>query len=332
MASSTASSTDNSDPRLLPRPGSTPTAPLSKLERVTISPLLASPTTNNHGINTHTRGLSEISILANSEFDSTAGLFKSLEDPFDNFHPLESHRFIPYHIVAPTLGVLPREIRDIIYTDLIVAGELCILRTSKAVCQEVTELLYKQGTCRILLDMTLPYAGKKFAIRKFHASAIQNLDIDIRNLHRGLSFHRHHSLSSFKMFSGSSVCRQKCHITFSQCNLSLIRRDWYEQPGPRRLLKNLRTLTGFKTLTIKIRFFPLSSLSKVSKYLQFIKDYLEVSLGEAIWREGTKANYEAKYLECHPRDRTKANYEANYLEFHPRDHWQARQEGQSSRI
>ena len=319
MASSTASSTDNSDPRLLPRLGSTLATPLSKLEKLTVCHPPDSPPTNIHEINAQERGFSEISILANSEFGSTAGPFESLEDPFDNFHPLESHRFIPYHIAAPTLGVLPREIRDIIYTDLIVAGELCILRTSKAVCQEVTELLYKQGTCRFILDMTLPYARKKFAIRKFHASAIQNLDIDIRRV-RGIMIHGYHSSRSFKIFSGSCICRQNCHITFYHSNISMSRREWLYSQLLRELLDDIRTLTGFKKLTIqkltiKNRPSIRSNVPKISKILQFIKDYLEVSLGEAIWREGTKANYEAKYLE-----------------FHPRDHWQARQGGQSSTI
>ena len=252
--------------------------------------------------------------MASSEFDSTTELLEALEDPFDNFHPLESQRFIPYHLSAPTLCVLPREIRDIIYTDLIVAGELRILLTSKAVCQEVTQLLYKQGTCRFILDMTLPYAGQEFALRKFHASAIQNLHIDIRKVYE-LVIHDYHSSRPFKIFSGSSVCRQNCHINFDPRSISMARHEWPQSWRVRELLDDLRTLMGFKTLTIKKRSCNPRSISKVSNSLQFIKDYLEVSLGEAIWREGTKANQEVKYLE-----------------FHPRDHWEACQEGQSSRI
>ena len=96
-----------------------------------------------------------------------------------------------------------------------------------------------------------------------------------------------------------------------------------ERPNSQRLrelLDDIGTLTGFKKLTIKkltIKNRPSirSNVPKVSKILQIIKDYLEVWLGEAIWREGTRANHEA-----------------GYFEFHPRDHWEACQEEQSSRI
>ena len=107
-------------------------------------------TTNTAIVDTYKIGLYESEISANSENSSTAELLQSLEDHFDAFHPLGSKSFIAYHISSPTLSILPREIRDIIYIDLIVADDLSILQTSKAVCREVTQLLYRRGTCRIV--------------------------------------------------------------------------------------------------------------------------------------------------------------------------------------
>ncbi|CAD6568625.1 MAG: hypothetical protein ASARMPRED_001886 [Alectoria sarmentosa] len=317
MASSTASSTDNSDPRLLPRPGSTSTTPLSKLETVTISPPLDSPTTNTHGINAHKRGFSEISILANSEFGSTAGLLGSLDD-LSTVSTLSNP-----NVSFPTISQPPPSASYLVRSETSSIPTLSWLVnfafSAKAVCQEVTELLYKQGTCRFILDITLPYAGKKFALRKFHASAIQNLDIDLRKVH-GIMIHGYHSSRFFKIFSGSCICRQNCHITFYHNNTSMNRRERPNSQRLRELLDDIGTLTGFKKLTIKkltIKNRPSirSNVPKVSKILQIIKDYLEVWLGEAIWREGTRANHEA-----------------GYFEFHPRDHWEACQEEQSSRI
>ena len=228
-------------------------------------------------------------------------LIEAPEDPFDAFHPLETISIIPIQISAPTLSLLPREIRHMIYTDLIVAGDLELLRTSKAVCQEMTQLLYKRGVCRIVHD-------KAFTLKKFHAFAIQNLEICLT---MGLGDYR--DLNLIKKFNGSSVCRQNCHIILERddggtSGFSVLSGGWREVPP--FLLDHLRALMGFKKLTIGIRCV---EARRVPRFLQSVKDELEGSLGEGIWH-----------------GRMDKDHGAQYLEFYPRGFWETQQEKGSS--
>ena len=227
---------------------------------------------------------------------SDTELFETLENPFDAFHSLESNPFMPYHVSSPTLGLLPREIRDIIYTDLIVAGELSILRTSKAVCQEMTQLLYKHGTCHVVLDMNKSKTERDFTLNELQASAIQNLHIRLF-LVGDLDPDPH----LFRMFSDSPICRQNCHITVEFCSRFS---SWMTYPQPDlqvrpNILDLFRALANFKTLTVKTRY--LDSKLHV-KVLQTFADSLKVSLGGASWHGKAEPDCQAQYLEFHPCD------------------------------
>ena len=249
---------------------------------------------------------SESDISTHSEeHRSIPEFMETLDDPFDAFHPLESKPFIPFHISAPTLYRLPREIRDFVYADLVVAGKLNIFRTSKAVCQEATQLLYKRGICRMVFYTNVFPSGMNFPFRKLHAGAIQNLDIQLL-----ISSHYHRVLRVIKLFRGSSVRRQSCHIAFASGLL------FYFHPGGplglEQLLPALRRLTGFKLLSLKIRN-PRPVFH--SKLLRVVNRRLEVSLGAGVLHR-----------------KTEADQEILSLEFHPRDHWEACQARQSPGI
>lgn len=230
-----------------------------------------------------------------SENVSDTELFQTFEDPFDSFHPLEPKPFMPYHVSSTTLGLLPREIRDIIYTDLVVAGELSILRTSKAVCQEMTQLLFKYGTCHVVLDMNRSKTEKEFTLTEVQASAIQDLHIRLF-LVGDLDPDPH----LVRMFSDPSVTRQNCDITVEFCNQSP---PWSNvQPDPPvrpKILDLFRALANFKTLTVRTRYLDSKHHLKV---LQTFSDSLQVSLGRVSWHGKAKADCEAQYLEFHPFD------------------------------
>ncbi len=230
-----------------------------------------------------------------SENVSDTELFQTFEDPFDAFHPLEPKPFMPYHVSSTTLGLLPREIRDVIYTDLIVAGQLSILRTSKAVCQEVSQLLFKYGTCHIALDMNRSKTEKSFTLSELQASAIQDLHI-----HVFLVGDLVPDLHLVRMFSDPSVTRQNCHITVEFSSQSPPLSNVQPDPPVRpKIINFFRAFVNFKTLTVRTRSLDPKHHVKV---LQTFSDSLHVSLGRASWHGKAKAECEDQYLEFHPFD------------------------------
>lgn len=237
-----------------------------------------------------------------------------IETPKDHFHasyppelvshPLEPISSVPFHISSPTLSILPREIRDLIYINLIAAGELSILRTSKALFQEASEFLYKQGTCRLLLPMKTYNSEPDFLFNRLYAAVIQNLDIRLMMV--GVCGR---DLKTAQLFSGSSVCRRQCHISIvNDGTLPYASAD--QLKVPEALLDVLSTFTSFKTLTIRLRFV---CYEHTVKLLQSFKDSLEGSIGEGIWH-----------------GRMDADHVGQYLEFHPRGYWETQQERASS--
>ena len=128
-------------------------------------------------------------------------MLSTLEDTFDAFHPLESEPFISFHISSPTLGTLPREIRDFVYTNLTEAGKARYPPNLKSrVPGSVrASLLYKRGTCRIVLSDS---RINDFVLIMPQATAMRDLDIRLANVG---GFGRH--LRLFKVFGDPSVCR-----------------------------------------------------------------------------------------------------------------------------
>ena len=52
---------------------------------------------------------------------------------------------------------LPRELRDMIFAPLLRSGDIAILRTSKQVCDEGVERLYREGVFRLTVGFQRPY-------------------------------------------------------------------------------------------------------------------------------------------------------------------------------
>lgn len=233
----------------------------------------------------------------------TATLIEAPEDPFYPpeliFQLLEPISSVPFHISSPTLSILPREIRDMIYINLIAAGELGILRTSKALFQEASEFLYKRGTLRLLLPMNTENSQPDFLFNRLYVAVVQNLDI--RLLMTGVCGR---DLVTARLFSGSGVCRRNCNIDFVNDG-TLPYGSTHQLHVPQDILEMLGTFTSFKMLTIRPRFL---CREHTLGLLQSFKDNLEGSIGEGIWH-----------------GRTDVDHVGQYLEFHPRDHWEAQQ-------
>ena len=243
---------------------------------------------------------------------SASSIFATLEDAFDAFHPLESGPFTPFNTSPSILATLPREIRDMIYANLIEAGHLGLLRTSKAVCREATELLYKQGTCRLVLNFGVDNGPKKgFALKAPMAAAIQSLDVHIMVVDDSCR-----DLHLFNFFRGPSVRRNRCRITLQVGGYHPHGRSRKVVGAP---LDLITTLIGFRTLTVDIR--TLCPLLR-TELLQTAKEHLRLTLGQGIWHGRTEVGGEDQYLEFYPRE---------YWETHWEKYWERKAAALASR-
>lgn len=137
---------------------------------------------------------------------------------------------------------LPRELRDTIYRHSIVDGNTVILRISKAVNEEASELLSKYGVLRVNLGFinrtNWVHLGSK------PKSSIQHVELSLSTGPGALPFDSELLLG----FGGSGVIRESCVVTLNYGKEGSapygVDRHWIYQ--------HLQRLSGFKRLVIKI--------------------------------------------------------------------------------
>lgn len=268
---------------------------LNHSQQQAAAPLAHLPTTDMSGFNIEMK-LSESGTSSSSEQDSTAELIEIPADTFSVIQPLEPISPVPFHVSSPTLNILPREIRDMIYTNLIAAGSLTILRTSKAVFQEASHFLHKHGICRLVLPIKSINSSPDFLLNKSHTDTIQNLDIRL-----AMRAVWAWDLETARLISGPSVWRRKCHVSIEN-NADLPYAPETYLTVPEGVLDVFRSFTSFEILTIRLRFV---GREQTLKLLQDLKSQLEGSLGEGFWNGRTQNDWEEQYLEFHPRDHGK---------------------------
>lgn len=244
----------------------------------------------------------------------------AFSDPFEAFRPLETDspnlRRLFNTYALGTLSILPREVRDIIYSDVVSFGKMNILRTSKTVCQEVMDLLYEEGICRVNVDndRLLP----QFHLTKALAKKIQNLHIRLTVSSRlGFSPNVPRTPNPIKKFRGYEIPRQVCHVIIEfNCESHPI----FWRVGPRKFIRFLGSLTSFAKMTVRVAVidrvdprsqkpWPMDTHTGIQKkYLHLTKASLalEKSLGEGIY--------------CSESGRETGFRQAQYLEFYPQDH------------
>lgn len=194
--------------------------------------------------------------------ESDAFALEVFDDPFDAFHPTLSDSSVKHdNLTTCPLFTLARELRDIIYTDLIITGHVNLAQASKAFALEFMELIGKNGICRLTTNETkgprltpFPKLGKPLA------DTIQYLDLRlVTSMHKWDRGHKEYSRDGRmeKIFGDPSVPRKSCHIVVEE-HLPLHMPD--QQHSLNRLIpvkrqtvyiRPLRLLGGFRTLTIK---------------------------------------------------------------------------------
>lgn len=184
------------------------------------------------------------------------------DNPFNAFHPTLSDSSVKHdNLSTCPLFTLARELRDIIYTDLIITGHVKLAQVSKAFALEFMELIWKKGICRLTTNETKPpwlTPYPKFG--KPLADTIQYLDLHlITGMHkwdRGFKEYCGDSRMG-KIFGDPSVPRKSCHV-FIEEHLPLhvpdqqyTRNRYIPLPKETIYLRPLQLLGGFHTLTVK---------------------------------------------------------------------------------
>lgn len=220
---------------------------------------------------------------------------------------------------------LARELRDLIYSDLITSCDLAILRVSYQVHDEAKKLLYNQGICRLHLYFTIPFSGLKILSPRTPPprDKIQNFNIVMSV---PLCCDRRFGLLTTFVKSNTGFARSvqgsgECHITLIFYCLD-----------PRHELTELfdfiKHLNTFKLVSLRMHlstiFHPMdrrnrSILEPVhTKMLQSAAESLLVALGYSEWKTDTcpSSRYQmstyAKTQSC-----MSPFPNAQYLEFHP---------------
>lgn len=181
-------------------------------------------------------------------------------------------------------GKLPREIRDIIFTPLIAAGDVAITRTSQALHYDTSSILLEQGICRM-----------NFAFRPLTptmnpsqptADTIQNISIKV-NTRCYPSLGSPAEVDILKKFAGSDIHRKSCRVVFENY--------WTSTPMVcYEVLNIVATFTGFTKVILKIvmedgKPLPVGmmeyerdwTLGTKSRGYDKIYDMLQPTLGEA---------------------------------------------------
>lgn len=223
---------------------------------------------------------------------------------------------------------LARELRDIIYSDLITSGDVEILRVSQQLHDEAKEILLKAGIFRMYLNT--PTAEESYNIWRPSMLAINNR---IQNLN--ILLYMPSSMGDFprRLFSSEYDKLTLDYIRSCQglgeCQLTLILQS-YDLSSPPEILELIRKLTSFKLVAVRIHITgllqPFNSVTVARMepshrlMLQCLATFLKSALGCPEWRldTGPSARYQTStYAKVQPDVSPFRNL--RYLEFHPRE-------------
>lgn len=263
-----------------------------------------------------------------TEFTHLTG---ALDDPFDTFKaalppdPKLNDDFNPSK--SCTLYILPHEIRDLIYDDLIESGHINILHASKDLNCEVKERLPVKRICRFNIDLAryIP----RIILQKPLFDTVQHISIRVLATEPRATSRWEHNLYPIRKvaisnivrkscsiiiedhFAGRSVCcneetHQWVHLDITPTNLSL----HPSQEVYRPIIRRLAVLFKFDTVTVLYRFGHRTKNDRLlSGYLhagyearrkqlfEAVTEMVKHTLGPGILCNGTDPTHQ--YLEFH---------------------------------
>ncbi len=218
---------------------------------------------------------------------------------------------------------LARELRDIIYSDLISSGHIAILRVSRQLHEEAKELLYEKGICRLCLDYDGPSCHPEVLDPTMMPSSqkVQNFEIVmcIPNSRNIMAWSSNRNPVLLQSVQGSG----NCHIT-------LVFRGLPNVPHAGCTLKFIKALCTFKVVTVRVHilhdFHPMDRRIGLvvepahKEILQSVADLLPSALGNPEWKSDTCSCSRCKTSSyAKMRQLVGPFCNAQYLEFHPRE-------------
>ena len=213
---------------------------------------------------------------------------------------------------------IARELRDMIYSELIASGNIAILRVSKQVHDEAKDRLYKQGICR------LRFCYNDSSDRVDALNPPDSPLDDVQNFNLKIYMGRHLDLHFLDRAGRTNPDLQPCIQGSGSCHVTLVFNSVYEFSTPDPVFRFIKSLGTFKLVTVRTRFIyiyhPLDRRNRdiveprYKTMLEEMSTILRKSLGDP----------ESKSETCHGlryNMRLKSPLSpfptARYLEFHP---------------
>lgn len=219
---------------------------------------------------------------------------------------------------------IARELRDMIYSDLITSGNVEILRVSQQLHHEAKDLLYKTGIFRI--PLSIPISGTSIEIPRPSVAAanngIQNFNIIFGTFDAKLSRAQDEIILDFMRSCGTCQGSGDCHIT-------LLFTQLFNMYTPTEIIKFIGTLSNFKLITLrvhtKVAYHPMDSRNTTEsepfhlEAMQLLAASLSPSLGAPHWSLDTYPRSRFQ-IPVHPPSKWHPSLfpNAQHLVFHPR--------------
>ena len=197
---------------------------------------------------------------ASKQKEDASFAMEVFDDAFDAFHPTLSDSNVEHdNFNTCPLVTLPRELRDMIYVELIITGHVKLAQVCKGIGREFGEILLKRGICRLTIDeMKHPRLTPYPKIRKPLADTIQYLELRFKTEFINPDSKWFHDARITKLFGDANIPRKSCHVVIED-DLP----QWAPgQHGPHeryiRLSERMKNrvllgfLGGFEILTIEI--------------------------------------------------------------------------------
>lgn len=214
---------------------------------------------------------------------------------------------------------LPRELRDIIYSDLITSGNVEILRISQQVHDEAKDLLYRLGICRLHFSCENSLNNGYAYLRVYFPSetlpnTVQNFSLNI-GLDRCAREDKQFDPYLRNLVQGSG----DCHVTLAAHYYSS-----FQMPRP--VYRLIKSLSSFQVVTVRIYVtHPLHPMDRRNECLvepghtqnlQLLATKLSAALGDPQWKSDS---YSRNTLEMLTQPHLNPYPNARYLEFRPRE-------------
>lgn len=227
------------------------------------------------------------------------------------------------------LLAIARELRDIIYTDLITSGSVAILRVSKQVHHEAKELLYRKGRCELRLFFADPPGYLKvlcpFVIPPDNTIQNFNLIMSLPTIPASVTGPTSGYEPLSPVFVRSMRGSGNCHIVLVSNGAALF-------DMPTAVFKFMKHLCTFRLVTLRIyciqTYHPMDRRNenvlkpRHMQQLGLVARSVSAALGDPEWKPNTPPNFHLlEPMSAHAKEKPPMSPFPNapYLEFRPRN-------------